>query len=215
MPPFHGERLRLRQLICDITEQEVSQWTANKPFAIRPALEHCLVDYITTHWLRAKATNSTTETLPLFFTRFLDLSLLWQRFPSLRRSSKLMNSSIQKLVTAGSKSILGKSVLSLLLTAHDEAGQLMTDEEIRDELMTLVMAGYETTTTALVWAIYWTIKLEIRDKLKSELIALVYSSPIEIATALSCRVCSEALRIYSITGFTFDRVVKVPLKLMG
>jgi len=50
-----------------------------------------------------------------------------------------------------------KDVLSLLLTAHDEAGQLMTER--RDELMTLVMAGYETTTTALVWAIYWTIKL--------------------------------------------------------
>jgi len=93
----------------------------------------------------------------------------------------------------------------------------MTDEEIRDELMTLVMAGYETTTT-LVWAIYWTIKLlEIRDKLKSEVDSLGPTpSPIEIGQLpYLTAVCSEALRIYSITDFTFDRVVKVPLKLMG
>jgi len=51
--------------------------------------------------------------------------------------------------------------------------QLMTDEEIRDELMTLVMAGYETTTTALVWAIYWTIKLlEIQRQTESEVDSL-------------------------------------------
>jgi len=58
-----------------------------------------------------------------------------------------MNSSIQKLLVRKQVDPCAKDVLSLLLTAHDEAGQLMTDEEIRDELMTLVMAGYETTTT--------------------------------------------------------------------
>lgn len=44
-------------------------------------------------------------------------------------------------------------VLSLLLAARDEHGQAMTDDELRDELMTLLFAGHETTATALAWAL--------------------------------------------------------------
>lgn len=46
-------------------------------------------------------------------------------------------------------------ILSLLLSARDEAGELMTDQELRDELLTLLIAGQETTATALAWALYW------------------------------------------------------------
>ena len=42
-------------------------------------------------------------------------------------------------------------VLSLLLDARDEEGQAMTDEELRDELMSLVLAGHETTANSLAW----------------------------------------------------------------
>ena len=43
-------------------------------------------------------------------------------------------------------------VLSLLLDAHDESGEPMTDKEIRDQLLTMLVAGHETTATALAWA---------------------------------------------------------------
>ena len=43
-------------------------------------------------------------------------------------------------------------VLSLLLAAHDEDGEPMTDGELRDELLTMLVAGHETTATALAWA---------------------------------------------------------------
>jgi cytochrome P450 len=42
--------------------------------------------------------------------------------------------------------------LSLLVAARDESGSPLPDEEIRDELLTLIMAGYETTTSALAWS---------------------------------------------------------------
>jgi cytochrome P450 len=48
---------------------------------------------------------------------------------------------------------LGDDVLSILLEARDEDGEPMTDVEIRDELMTLLVAGHETTATALAWAV--------------------------------------------------------------
>lgn len=79
------------------------------------------------------------------------------------------------------------------------------------------MAGYETTTTAVLWTLYWVAKLpEIQKKLVKELSNINSSS---ISTAITklpylSAVCSETLRIYSITGFTFDRIVKVPLTIM-
>jgi len=44
-------------------------------------------------------------------------------------------------------------ILSLLLGARDEDGQAMTDEELRDELVTLLLAGHETTSTSVAWAV--------------------------------------------------------------
>src|SRR5258708_39860263 len=45
-----------------------------------------------------------------------------------------------------------EDILSLLLQARHEDGSAMTDEELRDELMTLLLAGHETTATSLAWA---------------------------------------------------------------
>jgi cytochrome P450 len=50
-------------------------------------------------------------------------------------------------------------ILSLLMGARDEAGEALTDSELRDELMTVLTAGHETTATALTWALYWIHKL--------------------------------------------------------
>ena len=44
-------------------------------------------------------------------------------------------------------------ILSLLMQARDEEGQPMTDAELRDELVTLLLAGHETTATSVAWAI--------------------------------------------------------------
>jgi cytochrome P450 len=48
-------------------------------------------------------------------------------------------------------------ILTLLIAAWDEAGQPMTDEELRDQLLTLLFAGHETTASALAWAFCWII----------------------------------------------------------
>jgi cytochrome P450 len=51
------------------------------------------------------------------------------------------------------------------LSARDEAGQPMTDEELHDELLTLLFAGHETTASALSWALYWIDHLpEVHDR---------------------------------------------------
>jgi cytochrome P450 len=109
-------------------------------------------------------------------------------------------------------------ILSLLITATDEAGESMTDVELRDELMTLLVAGHETTATALAWALYWIHKLpEVRQKLLEELDTLgdnpdpsaIFKLPYLNA------VCCETLRIYPVGMLTFPRVVRTPVSLSG
>jgi len=94
----------------------------------------------------------------------------------------------------------------------------MTDEQLRDELMTLLLAGYETTATAIAWALYWVYRLpNVCDQLLQELDSLGEApSPMEIVRLpYLTAVCNEALRIYPVAILTVPRAVKEPVELMG
>jgi unspecific monooxygenase len=85
-------------------------------------------------------------------------------------------------------------ILSLIMSACYEDGQPMTDVELRDELMTLLFGGHETTASALAWAFYWIHHLpEVRDNLLNELEHLDRNpDPSEIARLpYLTAVCSE------------------------
>ncbi|MBE9015835.1 cytochrome P450 [Chroococcidiopsidales cyanobacterium LEGE 13417] len=109
-------------------------------------------------------------------------------------------------------------ILSLLLAARDEAGQPMTDEELRDELLTLLFAGHETTASALAWALYWLDRLpEVKEKLQAEIDSLGDNpDPSAIAKLPYLNaVCCETLRIYPIAISPFPRILKVPMEIGG
>jgi cytochrome P450 len=106
----------------------------------------------------------------------------------------------------------------LLLSARDEAGEAMTDVELHDELMTLLLAGHETTATAIAWALYWVHKLpNIREQILQELETLGDNpEPLNIARLpYLTAVCNETLRIYPVAVLTVPRAVKEPVELMG
>lgn len=109
-------------------------------------------------------------------------------------------------------------ILSLLLLARDEEGKLMTDQELRDELMSLMFAGSETTATAMSWTLYWVHRLpEVREKLLKELETLGDSpDPMTIfRLPYLTAVCNETLRIHPVAMLTFPRVVEEPVELLG
>jgi cytochrome P450 len=109
-------------------------------------------------------------------------------------------------------------ILNLLMSAQDENGQAMTDAELRDELMTLLVAGHETTATAISWAFYWIHKFpEVREKLLAELDSLGtnYDSNTIFKLPYLTAVCNETLRIYPVGMLTFPRRVKTPISLCG
>ncbi|MGV2829697.1 cytochrome P450 [Myxosarcina sp. GI1(2024)] len=111
----------------------------------------------------------------------------------------------------------GEDILSMLMSARDEAGEPMSDGELRDELMSLMFAGHETTATAIAWALYWVHHLpEVKAKLLEEIDSLGDSpEPIAIAKLPYLdAVCKETLRIYPVAMLTFPRVVQQPMQLL-
>jgi len=108
-------------------------------------------------------------------------------------------------------------IFSMLLAATDADGQPMTDQELRDELATLMFAGHETTATALSWALYWIHHLpQVREKLLNELATVDLNDPMSIyRLPYLTAVCNETLRIHPVAMLTFPRVVQEPTTLLG
>lgn len=109
-------------------------------------------------------------------------------------------------------------ILSLLMSARDEAGEAMTDGELRDELLTLLTAGHETTATALAWALYWIHKLPaVKAKLLAELDGLGAACDLNSIAKLPYleAICNETLRIYPVAMLTFPRLSNKAVNLAG
>ena len=94
----------------------------------------------------------------------------------------------------------------------------MTDLELRDELLTLLFAGHETTATAMSWALYWIHHLpDVKEKLLHELKSI--TDPTDWMSIFRLpyltAVCNETLRIHPVAMLTFPRVVVEPVELLG
>jgi cytochrome P450 family 110 len=117
-----------------------------------------------------------------------------------------------------SRSGTRNDILTLLMSARDEAGNGLMDTELRDELMTLLIAGHETTATTLAWALYWIYRSpDVHGKLLEELESL--DGNFDPATLIRLpylnAVCSETLRIYPVALLTFPRVTRSRVQLVG
>ncbi|HIK03829.1 MAG TPA: cytochrome P450 [Trichormus sp. M33_DOE_039] len=239
MPPFHGERMRAySQVIRDITDQVTSKWQINQPFVARTSMQDISLQVIlrTVFGLQEgeryqqikrvlvellDTFNYPLSAVFLFFKtlqRDLGAWTPWGRF--IRRRKLLDELLYQEIHERRSQvETQGEDILSLLLSARDEDGQPMTDIELRDELMTMLFAGHETTAIALSWALYWVHYLpEVREKLLQELNSIdIANTDPSIITQLPYlnAVCSETLRIYPVAFFSFSRILKAPMKFMG
>jgi cytochrome P450 len=239
LPPFHGERMRAYgQLIGEITEHIISQWHEGKPFSVRSSMQAITLRTILGAVFGLDYEGARGQKLEQLLSAMIDemsspLSAAMLYFPSLQQDlgplspwgkflgrqqqiDQLLYQEIRERRQQNDPS--RTDILSLLMSARDEAGGPMTDEELRDELMTLLTAGHETTATALAWALYWIHKLpSVRQKLIQELDSLgdnpdpgtIFRLPYLNA------VCCETLRIYPVGMLTFPRVVREPVSLMG
>lgn len=239
MPPFHGERMRAYgQIIRDITAQVTSKWLIGKPFIARSSMQDISLQVILRsvfgleegeRYQQIKQllvamlnTFNTPLSAILLFFKSLQKDLgpwsPWGQFVRRRQLlDKLLYQEIQERREQGKTD--GEDILSLLMSARDEAGQPMSDVELRDELMTMLFAGHETTAIALAWALYWIHYLpEVREKLLQELnsIDIASADPMAIAQLPYLNaVCCETLRIYPVAFFTFPRILRHDMRFMG
>lgn len=110
-------------------------------------------------------------------------------------------------------------LLSLLLSARDEDGSAMSDRQVRDEAMTLFLAGHETTANALVWALYLLAKNpEVRTLLEAELDHLPVDRALSAkdmpGLAFTRQVLEETMRLYP-PAYLLGRVAIEPTTLGG
>ncbi|MGL5877353.1 MAG: cytochrome P450, partial [Xenococcaceae cyanobacterium] len=141
----------------------------------------------------------------------------WGRFLRMRGEiDRLLFAEIEE--RRNSKDTERDDILSMLLAARDENGQPMTDAELKDQLLTLLFAGHETTASALAWSLYWLDRLpEVRHKLLQELKTIEVTDDVIAATKLPylTAISQESLRIYPIAINGFPRIVQKPIEIMG
>jgi cytochrome P450 len=168
LPPFHGEAVRrYGELIEEIAAREVERWPVGVPFGLRPRMQAITLDVILRAVFgirgeqrlarfRAALPRLTEASGVVMWLPFLRRNLgpwsPWVRFQRMRRAvDDLVYDEIRRRRAdpdAGTRD----DMLSLLLQARHEDGSAMSDQELRDELITLLTAGHETSATALAWA---------------------------------------------------------------
>ena len=238
MPPFHGERMRnYGKLICDIAADVASKWSVDRPFVARSAMQEVTMRVIL-QAVFGLDDGPRLQALRPLIASFVDMtgsplrsSILflnwmqqdwgsWSPWGRMKQRQRKLDALIyaeieeRKLQPDANRT----DILSLMMAARDENGQPMTKVELRDELMTLLVAGHETTATALAWAFYWIHSLpSVRQKLLQELDSLGENpDPMEIfRLPYLSAVCQETLRIYPVAMLTFAREVLTPVELMG
>jgi cytochrome P450 len=174
LPPFHGERMRhYQRAMQEAAEWHIAGWPRGRRFAVLPSMQAITLDVIMRavfgvddELARERLAAPLRRQLDMFANRLAVLMLilttrtggpgtrgLWARLAAARREADAMIYEQIRLRRADPRAGERTDVLSLLLAARDEHGEPLSDEELRDQLMTLLVAGHETTATAMAWTL--------------------------------------------------------------
>ncbi len=231
LPAFHGERMHAYgRTMLDMAHESIDSWPVGTPFAIHRPLQAITLQVILRTvfgigegprfaelaTLLSAALEITAHPALLFPVMQRDLGRFspWGRFKRLgARSTEILRAAIRHGREHGTA---GRTdVLAMLLDARDEAGRALTEDEIHDELVTLLVAGHETTATALAWALRWLLlDREICDGLRDE-IAGADGDPGRIAKLeLLDATVKEALRLQPVVPVV-GRILQEPTTVGG
>jgi cytochrome P450 len=239
MPPFHGERMKTYgDIIRTVTLQVMDEQVRQRQFIARPPMQEISLEVILQavfglnrgdrcEQIRQGLVNyldffnSPLNSAMIFFP-FLQKDLgawsPWGKFQRFKqRIDFLLTEEIETRRKQPDKS--SQDILTLLLTATDEEGKGLTTPELRDELFSLLIAGHESTSLSICWALYWIYLIpEVRRRLQEELatVDLSTADPMEVVRLpyLSA-ICSETLRIYPVAFTAFTRILQAPMDLGG
>jgi cytochrome P450 len=223
LPPFQGARLSaMRPMIRAVADAEIDRWRPGSEIVVRDRMRHLTFDVICravfgvyepqrVERLR-EAMLKLIDTQSLFFLPDAVLKTKGRLTPGGWLNARLAAADAllyEEIARRRAEDDLEErdDVLSLLLRARDEDGQPMTDVELRDELMTMLAAGHETTSTGLAFAIDLLLhNPDVLGRLREELTG-------EDDAYLDA-VVTETLRIRPVIDAT-ERTLKAPRTVAG
>jgi cytochrome P450 family 135 len=168
LPPFHGERLRAYEdVIVEATKRDMAGWPVGTPMKMVGHTRAITLEVIlrAVFGVEAERMDALRTAIGALMApvNALTILLIALRRPTRERPTGELGEALEEMDRLIYEEIARRreegdlsereDILSLLLQARDEDGQPMTDQELRDELVTLLLAGHETTATSVAWAI--------------------------------------------------------------
>jgi cytochrome P450 family 135 len=168
LPPFHGERMRrYGELMDEITRRDMERWPRDRPFALMPRMRSITRDVILRtvfgtrrgpreDELRARI-DDVLERSTSAWTQIAVVAAEAADLPhtpfhrAVRRMDDVLRAELRERMAAADLDER-EDILSMLVLARDDDGSPLDEDELRDQLVTLLLAGHETTATALAWA---------------------------------------------------------------
>jgi cytochrome P450 len=174
LPPFHGERMqRYVRIMEEATEREIARWRPGEPVQVARRMQEVTLEVIMRAVFGIEGRSELAHVRQVLLD-LLDWAMAPRRGPLLagfalvgpeglsryqpyRRRLAAVDAALLDHISRRRRRAEDlaerEDILSLLLQARDEDGRGLSDAELRDELMTLLVAGHETTATGLGWAV--------------------------------------------------------------
>jgi cytochrome P450 len=232
-PIFHGNRMRAyAPIVTECVERELSSWTVDREFCVRDAMENISIEVIIRAAFgvqspervlafRTAIREAVLEVNPaILFFKFLQHDFFgygpWSR---LKRKLARLDSLIYQQVEETRASSSGREdMLSRLLEARGDDGTGLDDSALRDQLVTFLFAGHETTATTLSWAFSEAFRQPaILGRLRDEIAALGPSPDPKGLSELPYldAFCLETLRAHPILPEFFRTVTSDDFEFAG
>jgi cytochrome P450 len=232
LPPFHGERMReYEDVIVEATRRDMAQWPLERPMRLQERTRAITLEVIlrAVFGVEANRMGALKEAIGglLEPVNPLAIVIIALRRPTGERPTGAIGRALdhldeviyEELSRRRAQEDLAErtDILSLLMQARDEDGRPMTDGELRDELVTLLLAGHETTATSVAWAVERLVRHpeklrrlqeEIEDGGEEYMTAVVNETlRVRPVVPIVVRVLQEELRVGSHTLPAGTRVV--------
>jgi cytochrome P450 family 110 len=237
LPAFHGERMQAyADTMRSIADAEIDRWPIEQPFPLHRAMRAITFEVImrTVFGLRdGPAAASIRQTLSKLFTLYASRSGTLFALPALqidlgpwspwgravrlhREFSRLLFEAIRDRREATTAP--RDDILSMLLLARDENGAPLDQESLRDEMLTLLLAGHETTAASLSWVINRLLaNPEVAERARTEVRSVTGAEPIG-AQPNKLRyleaVINETMRLDPVIP-NAGRELRAPVKIAG
>jgi cytochrome P450 family 135 len=223
LPPFHGERMReYEDVIVQATRRSMAEWPLGEPMRLSERTRAITLEVIlrAVFGVEAERMGALRDAIGGLLTPGQTPALLLAalRRPVEARPTGAIGRALDHLDEVTYAEIARRraqedlaeraDILSLLLLARDDEGQAMTDQELRDELVTLLLAGHETTATSVAWAVERLVRHP--DKLARLVAEIDADGGEEYMQA----VISETLRVRPVVPMVV-RVLQKPLSVGG